>query len=943
MYARVTAVVVARNGADYLERTLAGLAAQLRAPDALVVVDAGSSDESHGILAAAHPTQFITANTTSRFGAAVSYALGATDDATSPDDWLWLLAHDNAPEPGALATLLGAVEIAPSVAVAGPKLMRWDKPDMISSYGETITTFGTSVEIVADELDQAQHDRESDLLAVAAGGMLVRRSVWAALGGFDPALPSVDAALDFCIRVRLAGHRIVGVPAARVASAGGPELFGRRSVSTGALARLQRGAQLHRRLTYAPAPALPLHWLSLLPLAIIRSIGHLLGKRPGAIGGELSAAFAAIFSPGVAPARRNLRRSRVLGWAAIAPLRMTGNRVRDLRATRREATTIGQVGEAGPPRLSFLSDGGGWIVLLAGAIGLVMFAPLFGAAALTGGGLAPLSDSVAGLWANVGYGWREVGAGFVGAADPFALLLAVLGTLTFWAPSQSIVVLYLAALPLAALGAWWCASRFAVRAWAPAIAALLWALAPPFLASLSGGSLGAVIAHLLLPWFVLALISSARNWSASAAAALLFAAIAASAPALIPALLIGWLAWTVSHPTKIHRHLAIPLPAAVLFAPLVWEQVARGNPLAIFADPGVPTSGATTSGWALALGAPTDGYHGWTAIAESLGLAQVAGPIIVAALLAPLAALALLALFLPGSRRSIPAMVVALLGFVTAVAGAHLEVSLVGASSAAVWPGSGLSLFWLGLVGAVVIALESLGRGVAVPALLVAVTAAVLAGPLLVAPIAGTAVVTASTGRMLPAFVTAEAATNPSLGTLELVAQSDGGLAAILHRGAGTTLDAQSTLATTRETATESQERIAVLAGNLASRSGFDSAAELTDLGIGFVVSPNGADANAQVVRKRAGEALDANPAFTAIGETANGFLWSFDAVDSAAEVRSPSPLDTAPGVVIVLVQGFILVLTILLAVPTPGRRRVRAVRTGPSEPASTFEEDDNA
>src|SRR5690606_719794 len=156
--------------------------------------------------------------------------------------------------------------------------------------------------------------------------------------------------------------------------------------------------------------------------------------------------------------------------------------------------------------------------------GLLAFGRFVSAPALVGGGLVPLSDSVADLWSHVGYGWHDIGMGFLGAADPFAYVVACLGTLTFWAPSFSIVLLYLAALPLAALAAWWCAAEFSRRAWAPAVAAVAWALAPPFLASLTGGHLGAVIAHILLPTLVLAIVRAARSWAMAAVAALLFAA-----------------------------------------------------------------------------------------------------------------------------------------------------------------------------------------------------------------------------------------------------------------------------------------------------------------------------------------------------------------------------------------------------------------------------------
>ncbi|GAB3605496.1 hypothetical protein GCM10027413_09050 [Conyzicola nivalis] len=945
MQPRVTAILVARNGAGYLERTLAALAGQTRRPDSTIFTDDGSTDGSDSILARADATVFVPAASARSFGSAVANALHVAAPSGETDNWLWLLAHDNAPAPDALAALLAAVEIAPSVAVAGPKLMRWLTSDVIESYGETITTFGASVSLVTGELDQAQHDRHNDMLAVAAGGMLVRESVWLALGGFDPALPSVDAALDFCVRVRLAGHRIVGVPDARVASAGGPERFDRPTISVRSTHALRRRAQLHRRLAYAPAAALPFHWLSLVPLAFARSIWHLIGKHPGLIAGEFASALAAAFSSAVLPSRRRLRKTRVLGWASIAKLRMPSRAVRELRANQRAiaaapGSQTQQVAESTRP--SFLSQGGAWVVLLAAAIGAISFSSLFGAPAVAGGALAPLSLTFSELWANVGFGWREVGAGFEGAADPFSFVLALLGTLTFWAPSQSVVVLYFLALPLAALGAWWCAARFAERGWSPAIAAVLWSLAPPFLASLGGGHLGAVIAHLLLPWVVLATVNAARSWAASAASALLFAATIAAAPSLAPALLIGWLAWMFARPKSIHRLIGIVIPAAAMFAPLVVQQALRGNWLALAADPGVPVGGSTTSGWQLALGSPVNGYSGWSNVAAALDLHDLAAPIIVAALLAPLAVLALLALFLPGSGRAVPSMVIAFLGFVTAVAAAHVHVSAVGESTVAIWPAAGLSLFWLGLIGAVVVTLEVLGRAVVLPALLVGATAVVLAGPLLAAPLVGDSDVRTSSGRTLPAFVSAEAAEDDMLGTLELTAQPSGALAAVIYRGEGTSLDSQSTLAATNTETTEAQRRLATLAGNLASKSGFDTAAEMQKLHIGFVLSPDATGEAATETRKRAGEALDGNPSLTAIGETSTGFLWRFAALDDSRPEVGPGPLGSPLGIIVTLTQGIVLIITLLLAVPTGSRRRARTPSSRPSEPASTFEEDDN-
>jgi GT2 family glycosyltransferase len=939
MHARVTAVLVARNGAPYLQRTVAAIIAQSRRPDALVAVDVASSDDTAAMLAAANPTVFTTASSARTIGAAVSHAVRAMPAPTDVDEWIWILAHDNAPQPGALAALLGAVEVAPSVAVAGPKLMREDAPDTIAAFGESMTPGGTSMQLVTNELDQAQHDRRSDLLAVAANGMLVRRRVWTALGGFDPGLPSVDAALDFCVRARLAGHRVIAVPDARVSSDGGPETFERRSVAPRILARVRRSAQLHRRLVYAPGAALVLQWLTLLPLAIGRSAVHIAAKRPWAVSGELRAALGAVFDTSVTSARTNFARTRTLGWSAIAPLRIERADARELES-RAVTPPTSESPELLVPRPSFFSAGGAWIVLLLALVGAIALAPLFGATALAGGGLLPLSSSISELWQHTQWGWHDTGAGYLGPADPFALVLAVLGTLTFWSPSLAVVGLWFCAIPLAGLAAWSCAARFSSRGWAPAIAAIVWALAPPFLASLGDGHIGAVLVHVLLPWLVLAGVGAVRSWSAAGTASLLFAVIGASAPSLVAALLILWFAWLVSHPRAIGRMVWIVVPLAAVFAPLVWFHAGRGSLISLLADPGLQFASVPVSTLQLATGSVSAELDGWPRLAEAIGLPGLAGVVIALCLFAPLAVLALLGLFLPGSRRSIPAIVVAVLGFVTAVASVHLELTHLGPVTITNWAGPGLSLYWLGLGGAIVFTLESLGSAIAVPALIAGLAATGLAVPGVAAVIRADVAVTVSDGRMLPAFVTAQAATNPGVGTMQLTAQTDGSLLVVLHRGPGTSLDEVATVtATSTAVAADSQE-LADLAGNLAAASGLDVAPSMQDLSIGFVLltdTPKGGDVGA--TRTRAADALDSNGSLVAIGSTDQGYLWQYVGLTST-EVQRDDGGPTA--VAISAGTGLIALIALLLAIPTEIRRRPVAA-SGLENPADTFEEDESA
>lgn len=944
MQQRVTAILVAHSGAEYLQRTLAALDRQTRQPDFLIAVDAGSTDRSAELLAAAGSAQLVGAPTKASFGQSVSHALHAAAPSESDNEWLWLLAHDNAPQPQALAKLLGAVEIAPSVSIAGPKLMRWDRSDVIAEFGESMTGYGTSVRLVEGELDQAQHDVQNDVLGVAASGMLVRRSVWTALGGFDPGLPSTDAALDFSIRARLAGHRVVVVPDAKVASAGGPQHFGRRSVSEGRRTRISRAAQLHRRLVYSPPLALPLHWLSLVPLAFLRSIVHLVAKRPGSVGGEFATAFSTAFGgSAIFRARRNLRRTRRLGWAAVTPLRLSWRQAREQRMRRVDTDDrrAGSVVYVDDP-VGFITGGGLWAVVASGVIGLIAFGGLLGAASVTGGGVLPLSETPAMLWAQVGYGWRDIGVGFTGAADPFAYVLALLGSATFWQPSLSIVLLYLLALPLSALGAWFCARRFSARSWLPAVIAVLWAVAPPLLESLAGGRLGASITHILLPWLVLLAVNGVRSWASGAGAALMFAVVAASTPILVPVLLVAWIALMASQPTGAHRIIGIPLPAAALFAPLVIDQILRGNPLGLLADPGLPVDGGTESGVQLALGSASGGSDGWTGLLQMLEIPGFAGPFVAASLLLPLGVLALLALFVRGSRRAIPVLAVALLGYATAVVASRLDVSSVGTETIGIWPGAGLSLFWLGLLGAVVVALDAIGRAAVGSAVLLAVASVLVAVPLISSTLLETSTVQPGSGRTLPAFVDAEAESRPGIGTLVLTPEGDDALSATLERGRGTVLDDQSTLDATSTELRSEENRLANLAGNLASRSGYDSAADLDDLAIGFIVLAEAEpdDENQKAVVTRTQEALDGNDLFTPVGETQNGLLWRYATNNDNADM-GPGNTDTSYGIAVLAVQGLIIGLTLLLAIPTTRPQRRRTVRGAASdEPAATFDEE---
>ena len=160
-----------------------------------------------------------------------------------------------------------------------------------------------------------------------------------------------------------------------------------------------------------------------------------------------------------------------------------------------------------------------------------------------------------------------------------------------------------------------------------------------------------------------------------------------------------------------------------------------------------------------------------------------------------------------------------------------------------------------------------------------------------------------------------------------------------MHRGLGTTLDEQSTLDSTDAAPTPEDERLAVLAGNISSRSGFDVASELDSLHLAFVLVPHTADAS-DSTRQRMVDALDGNRLLTPIGDTAVGTLWHYDGLGAGTAPTGPGPLGTPTGILVLAVQGLVFLCALLLAIPTTRRRRLRTRAAGDAPENESAEEE---
>lgn len=550
----VTAVVVTRGVTAYLPRALAAVAEQSRPPQRLLVVDA-APDARPGDLAAAPelqdalaalgevPTRLVAAPGVRTFGGAVRAALadeaaaavvGGPDGAGGPDGpvtgqgapgpagaaaWLWLLHDDAAAEPEALAALVRAVEVAPSVGVAGAKQRTWDDPARVLEVGVTTSRFGRRMTGIDEpEVDQGQHDAREDVLAVGLAAALVRRDVWDDLGGPDPALGPYGDGLDLSRRARLAGHRVVVVPGAVVRHAQASLTGGRDGWDASRSARVRREAFVHGQLTSVPGWLVPVVAVLAVVSGVVRALGRFATKEPNLVVGELVAPWRVLATPGrVARARRRARATGVLPRRTLRPLEATWRDVvgqlQDRRLTAAEARRSRTApSELEAAELTALKVRRRWtlaaVAVAAVAVDLAVLGPLvgpvLGGARLSGGSLLFGDADLGGLWAAATSWWTSDGLGQASPPEPLLSALLPFVAVTGGVGGATALVL-LGSLVLAALGAWFAAGAatrsVALRAWA----ALVWTAAPALLVGLDEARLGAVLAHVTLPWFLLAL------------------------------------------------------------------------------------------------------------------------------------------------------------------------------------------------------------------------------------------------------------------------------------------------------------------------------------------------------------------------------------------------------------------------------------------------------
>lgn len=211
-------VIVTFNSAGVIRRCLDSIFAQELAPYTLeiIIIDNASTDETKNILLSYSSKIRIVENTENR-GFAAAANMGASHAQSSP---LFFLNPDSYVTPGSLKKLLAFSQEHREVSIIGCRMLHtdgtnqrscWKKPNLATLVAEMVLPYNLSLKLVTEEPRQ-----ESPVPGVSGACMLVRRSDFEKLHGFDEKFFMYYEDIDLCVRARQAGLKTYYYPDATV-------------------------------------------------------------------------------------------------------------------------------------------------------------------------------------------------------------------------------------------------------------------------------------------------------------------------------------------------------------------------------------------------------------------------------------------------------------------------------------------------------------------------------------------------------------------------------------------------------------------------------------------------------------------------------------------------------------------------------------------------------
>jgi N-acetylglucosaminyl-diphospho-decaprenol L-rhamnosyltransferase len=222
---QVGVVVVTYSPGDTLDGFLDTLEKATTRPVGVVLADNGSTDGAPERAADRPGVELLRTGGNLGYGRAANLGL-----ARAPGDWVVVSNPDVTWEPGALDTLLEAVQRWPAVGVLGPEILSPDGtlypsarqlPSLGRGIGHALCGWWWPSNPWTAAYRRERGAPTERLAGWLSGScLLIRRAAFEAVGGFDPAYFMYFEDLDLCERIGRAGWQNVYVPTAVIVHEG---------------------------------------------------------------------------------------------------------------------------------------------------------------------------------------------------------------------------------------------------------------------------------------------------------------------------------------------------------------------------------------------------------------------------------------------------------------------------------------------------------------------------------------------------------------------------------------------------------------------------------------------------------------------------------------------------------------------------------------------------
>lgn len=216
--ARVVAIIVHHRGRAMLQRAITSLLGSRGVELEVVVVSNRCLEPLPEIVESSPRVHRVVSEESLGFSAANNLGVDWVRESLAPAEWYYFVNNDTQSTPSALAELVAACARRPEAAVAGPRLLILGAPTHLNSLGINMTAdaWGWDEGIGQKQRDHRPLPPTRPVLAVTGSALLMRASVFEAVGRWTEIYDYYFEDIDLCVKAWKGGWEVLQVPTAVV-------------------------------------------------------------------------------------------------------------------------------------------------------------------------------------------------------------------------------------------------------------------------------------------------------------------------------------------------------------------------------------------------------------------------------------------------------------------------------------------------------------------------------------------------------------------------------------------------------------------------------------------------------------------------------------------------------------------------------------------------------